>query len=69
MFQDGPLAAEARQAGIDVRLLAQSSRYDLSVLSKLVALIRRERFDILHTHGPRANLYGALIKRKIAIHG
>lgn len=67
VFQDGPLAAEARQAGIDVRLLTQSSRYDLSVLSKLVALIRHERFDLLHTHGPRANLYGALIKRNITI--
>lgn len=67
VFQDGPLAEEARQLGVDVRLLSQSSRYDLSVLSKLTALIRRERYDILHTHGPRANLYGALIKRKIAI--
>jgi hypothetical protein len=67
VFQDGPLANEARALGVDVRLLSQSSRYDLSVLSKLVALVRAEKFDLLHTHGPRANLYGALIKRNIRI--
>jgi L-malate glycosyltransferase len=67
VFQEGPLAKEAREHHIDVRLLPQSSRYDLSVLHKLVELIQHERYDLLHTHGPRANLYGALIKRKIGI--
>jgi L-malate glycosyltransferase len=67
VFQEGPLAKEAREHHIDVRLLPQSSRYDLSVLRKLVELIQNGRYDLLHTHGPRANLYGALIKRKIGI--
>jgi L-malate glycosyltransferase len=67
VFQEGKLAKEAREHHIDVRLLPQSSRYDLSVLRKLVELIQHGRYDLLHTHGPRANLYGALIRRKIKI--
>jgi L-malate glycosyltransferase len=63
VFQDGPLAQEAREAGIRVQLIKQSSRYDLSVLTKVISFIRKEKFDILHTHGPRANLIGFLIHR------
>jgi len=67
VFQEGPLAKEAREQNIDVHLLSQTSRYDLSVLKKLVELIESGRYDLLHTHGPRANLYAALIKNKINI--
>lgn len=65
VFQEGQLANEAREQGIDVHLLSQKSRYDLSILKRLRSFINQGNFDILHTHGPRANLYGALIKNKI----
>lgn len=65
VFQDGPLAQEARQKGIRVEMLAQSSRYDLRIISKLAAFINKENFDIVHSHGPRANLFMSFIKSKI----
>lgn len=62
VLQEGALSREAREAGIDVHLFKQSSRYDLSVLNKLAGFIRENGYDILHTHGPRANLFGVYLK-------
>lgn len=65
VFQEGALAEEARDLGIDVHVFTQSSRYDLSVLKKLLQFIREEGYEIVHTHGPRANLFVALIEKKM----
>jgi glycosyltransferase involved in cell wall biosynthesis len=65
VFDDGPVAAEAREEGIHVHVFAQNSRYDLSILKRIVAFINDEQFDIIHTHGPRANFYASIIKDKI----
>ncbi|WP_046174541.1 glycosyltransferase family 4 protein [Domibacillus indicus] len=67
VFQEGALAEEARASGIRTVLFAQKSRYDLSVLSRLSAFIKEEQFDILHTHGPRANLFGIYVKKRTGI--
>ncbi|MET3696760.1 hypothetical protein SAMN05877753_101665 [Bacillus oleivorans] len=55
VFQEGALSQEAREVGIRVEVFQQKSRYDLSVLNQLASFINKEGFDILHTHGPRAN--------------
>jgi glycosyltransferase involved in cell wall biosynthesis len=65
VFQEGPLAQEAREKGIRVEMLKQSSRYDLRVLKKLKHFINQEGFAIVHSHGPRANLFLSLIKHSI----
>ena len=65
VFQDGPFAEEARQQGIRVEVFSQKSRYDLSVLSRLKSFINEEKFDIVHSHGPRANLFMSFLKNKI----
>lgn len=64
VFQDGKLLNEARSLGISTHLIPQSSRYDLTALNKLANLIKSLKVDIVHSHGPRANLYLALIKKK-----
>lgn len=65
VFQEGILASEARKAGIDVHVLAQRSRYDLTILRKLVKFIQEGSYDIVHTHGPRANLFVSLIVKRL----
>lgn len=65
VFQDGSFAEEARQHGIRVEVFSQKSRYDLSVLSKMKNFINNEGFDIVHSHGPRANLFMSFLKSKI----
>ncbi|PLR78267.1 glycosyltransferase [Bacillus sp. V3-13] len=65
VFEEGPVAVEARSLGINVHVLGQKNRYDLSILSRLKSLINKHSYDIVHTHGPRANLFMALIKKRI----
>jgi L-malate glycosyltransferase len=65
VFQEGQLSNEAQEAGIDVHVIKQTSRYDLSILKRLTQFINEGSYEILHTHGPRANLFGAFIKNKI----
>lgn len=65
VFEDGPVAKMAREHDIKVYVLKQSSRYDLSVLKKLTDFIKDEQYEIVHTHGPRANTLFARIKKEL----
>lgn len=65
VFEEGAMAREARVFGIKVHVFSQSSRYDISILSKIRMFINEGNFDIVHTHGARANFYLSLLKRKI----
>ncbi|WP_050616530.1 glycosyltransferase [Bacillus testis] len=65
VFQEGALSQEAREKGIHVELLQQKSRYDLSILKRLAAFIREGNYEIVHSHGPRANLFISLIKKQM----
>jgi glycosyltransferase involved in cell wall biosynthesis len=61
---DGPLLAEVRKAGIRVETAPVARSYNLAAHLRayraLVALFRRERFDIVHVHTPVASLIGRL---------
>ncbi|MBT2685469.1 glycosyltransferase family 4 protein [Bacillus sp. ISL-37] len=54
---------KAKERGINTLTFEQSSRYDLSVIKKLISFIKDEKIDIIHTHGARANLYGYFISK------
>ena len=57
---EGELVAVFRQAGIPVHLLNARSRFDPWALGRLVGLLRDGRFDILHSHLFRADIYAGL---------
>ncbi len=65
VFEDGIVAKEARELGIKVHVFSQKSRYDLSILKNISEFINKEKFDVVHTHGPRANFYVSLMKKRI----
>ena len=65
VLEEGIVAREARALGISVRSISQTSRYDLSILKKMSTLINEGHYDIVHTHGARANLILSLIKNHI----
>lgn len=62
---EGPVAKAARLAGIRTHVLGAKSRYDLGSLKKLTEFINSGHYDIVHTHGARANMFLALIHKKI----
>lgn len=66
-FMEGPFYQEARDLGLDVVLLKQRRRYDLSVLRAIVRLVRDGGYDLLHAHGARANFLVALIKGQLGV--
>jgi glycosyltransferase involved in cell wall biosynthesis len=59
----GTVARAIRADGTPVHDLGMRGNRDLSVLPRLVRLIRDGRFDVVHTHLYRACLYGRLAAR------
>ena len=61
---DGTLLAKVRQAGFRVETVPLARSYNpvrhVRAIAALVALLRRERFDVLHVHTPVAALIGRL---------
>ncbi len=63
--KEGEILSEALRAGLDVLILPELCREmdplkDLLALWKLTGLIRRGRFDLVHTHMSKAGLLGRL---------
>jgi glycosyltransferase involved in cell wall biosynthesis len=55
----------ARAAGIEVSTLPCRGRFDPKAVRRLRADLRGGLFQVLHTHGYKANLYGYLASRKL----
>jgi glycosyltransferase involved in cell wall biosynthesis len=64
----GPGVAELEAAGVRHLALPSSTRAmhplrDLRAARDLWRLLRRERFDVLHTHNPKPGVYGRIVGR------
>ena len=66
-FMEGDFSREAREIGLDIRVIPQRRRYDLGVVRQLKEVIAREGFTVLHCHGARANFVAAVLRKKIDI--
>ncbi|PAE44443.1 glycosyltransferase [Bacillus sp. 7884-1] len=63
LLEHGTFETKAKELGVNTLVFEQTSRYDLSVLFKIIQYIKKNSIDIVHTHGARANLYGYLIRK------
>ena len=64
-FMEGPFAQEARELGIPTVVLPG---YNIpNVLRTLKKIIREGGYDIIHCHGARGNLMGALLRRSTGL--
>ena len=59
-FRDGPFAGEARSLGIPTMICG--GNHILKVRRRLADYIRREGYQLIHCHGARANMIGALLR-------
>ena len=64
-FTDGPFVREARELGVRVDVIDR--RNPLAALKPLREMIAREGYDIIHCHGARGNLIGALLGRSTGL--
>lgn len=58
-FRDGPFAREAAELGIETRVCEGGF---FSALRQVRRMIAEEGFELVHTHGSRANLAGAILR-------
>lgn len=63
----GVFYEEILERDVRVLLYEQRSRFDLSVLKKLLTLIREEGFDLVHAHGARANFIAAFLINRAGV--
>jgi len=59
--------AALTESGVRHVNIGRRSKWDVHRLAALVALVRRERFDILHAHMFGSNLWGTLIGRACGV--
>jgi glycosyltransferase involved in cell wall biosynthesis len=57
---EGELVSTFRDSGIPIHLLKARSRVDPLALRRLVALLRRGKYDIVHSHLFRADIFASL---------
>lgn len=63
-FIKGKLYDEAKALGLNIILIKQPSRFDLSVVGKIKNICVREKIDIINCHGGRANFIAWFLRRK-----
>lgn len=64
---EGDFVQEAKRLGLNLSLLKQSHFYDLTLISQTEKLIQGRGFNIIQTHGHKANFIARFVKRSIRI--
>ncbi|MBX6748601.1 MAG: glycosyltransferase [Micromonosporaceae bacterium] len=63
LYNPGPVASMLEADGVRVRNLGMRRNTELSALPRLYRLIRAGRYDVVHTHLYRSQIYGRLAAR------
>lgn len=53
---------DAKKRGINIEVFEQKQRYDFSAIRKLIKEVKQGNYDLVHSHGARANFIAFLIK-------
>ena len=67
LFHDGLLARRLRELPVRVKVLNHGSGHDPRAIGELRTLLRRERINLLHVHGYKATVVGALASRSLDV--
>lgn len=66
-FIEGELYREAKDLGLNVYLVKQEKRFDLSVIKKIKNICKKEDINLVNSHGGRANFICYFLKKKLNI--
>ena len=64
-FRDGPFAEEARQMGIPTEIMG--GNHILRIQRRLTDYIRQGGYQVVHCHGARANMIGAMLRKSTGL--
>nr|WP_326126757.1 polysaccharide pyruvyl transferase CsaB [uncultured Oscillibacter sp.] len=64
-FRDGPFAQEAREMGIPTEIMA--GNHIFRIRRQLAAYIKDGGYQIIHCHGSRANMIGAMLRKSTGL--
>lgn len=64
-FRDGPFAEEARQMGIPTEIMG--GNHIFRIQRRLADYIRQGGYQVIHCHGARANMIGAMLRRSTGL--
>jgi glycosyltransferase involved in cell wall biosynthesis len=60
VFNEGRLARELRQLGIDVTVLDEARTNAIALIRQLTGIFREQRIDVVHTHKYKEGVLGAI---------
>ncbi len=66
-FIKGQFFDELQEIDVQSELVEQKNRFDLSVVSRLKELCKRDGIQIIHAHGARANFIASHLKKHVDI--
>ncbi|MCD1146783.1 glycosyltransferase [Peptoniphilus sp. KCTC 25270] len=58
---------EAKEAGIDIELVEQKSRFDMKAMDRVKKEIQEGDYDLIHCHGARANFNALFLRSSINV--
>lgn len=58
---------DAKSLGIDIDVLEQKSRFDMSVMKDVAEIVNNGNYDIIHCHGARANFNTMFLKKHVNV--
>ncbi len=64
-LRPGPFADDARAMGIDVEIVRSHNIF--ADIRKVLQIVRSGKYDIIHSHGAKANMFAAIIKRRAKV--
>lgn len=66
-FTDGPMVDRLKQMGIPTHVITSTKAFDFNVWKKVKEFLIKEKIELIHAHGSRANSNLNIIARKLKI--
>lgn len=66
-FIEDTFYQDAIKKGINIEVIPQKRRSDMSVVNKIADIVNNEDYDIIHCHGARANSIALFLKSKVNV--
>jgi glycosyltransferase involved in cell wall biosynthesis len=64
-LMESDFTEDAKKSKLPLTILNQKSRFDLSVAKEIDSLVEKNRINLIHVHGARANFVSTFVKKRL----